>query len=213
MGIADKIKPELKAADFPIGMRVAFVTNYPEFGRYMGRVAAGSTGVVMSGSEGYGDLVTVQLDDGHTEHVFPYRLTAVAPRVDLTKPLQSRCGYPAEIVHSFADGDGEACVLVMFKKPKGPQAHTLYADGRYLKDGKAHDLDLHNVKEKVFDPSKPVRTRGGTPARVVAHGLSVYPNVVAVVQPVRGPERALPFWSNGRRRAGHDSPNDLVNID
>lgn len=217
MGIADKINAaakELTTADFPVGMRVAFATNYPEDGRYKWRVAAGSTGVVVPPLRGCGGaLVAVKLDDGRTEDVFPYRLTAAAPRVDFTKPLQSRCGYPAEIVHRFADGDGEACVLVMFKKPKGPQAHTLYADGRYLKDGKTHDLDLHNVKEKVFDPSKPVRTREGSPARVVVHGLSVYPHVVAVVQPDTGPERAIPFWSNGRRRAGHDSPNDLVNID
>lgn len=144
MGIADKIKPELTTADFPIGMRVAFVTNYPE---YMGRVAAGSTGVVVAGRKSYSALVAVKLDDGGTENVFPFRLTAAA-RVDLAKPLQSRCGYPAEIVHRFADGDGEACVLVMLKKPKGLQAHTLYADGRYLKDGKVHDLDLCNVPEK-----------------------------------------------------------------
>lgn len=69
--------------------------------------------------------------------------------------------------------------------------------------------------DKPFDPSKPVQTRDGRPARVLAVGLKNidYPIVAAWVT-LSGQETAGIFTLDGRFRLDHSSghPNDLINI-
>eukprot|EP00456_Euglypha_rotunda_P083679 TRINITY_DN8323_c0_g1_i1.p1 TRINITY_DN8323_c0_g1~~TRINITY_DN8323_c0_g1_i1.p1 ORF type:complete len:170 (+),score=19.14 TRINITY_DN8323_c0_g1_i1:196-705(+) len=156
MGIADKIKPAfLSAAPFAVGDLV-------ETTKKVGRTPAGHRGRVFDirRSElgvGAGKEFSLVCEGLSTRYVFANRFKRVEPVINLAKPLQSRCGYPAEVVHRFKDGDGAACLLVMFKKPQGLQAHTLYADGRYLKEGRSHGLDLQNVKEQVFEIGRAVQ--------------------------------------------------------
>jgi hypothetical protein len=65
----------------------------------------------------------------------------------------------------------------------------------------------------VFDPTKPVQTRDGRPARILAQDL-VHPNYtyVAAIMREDGCESAIVLNQYGRQWAGVERPSDLINI-
>jgi len=63
-----------------------------------------------------------------------------------------------------------------------------------------------------FDPTKPVQTRDGSPARIVCTDRKGGPPLIALV---RGPERAervCSFYPSGQVYTTHCSGPDLVNV-
>jgi hypothetical protein len=67
--------------------------------------------------------------------------------------------------------------------------------------------------EKKFDPTKPVQTRDGRKARIVATGLNcIQGSIVAVVTHQDGGEYASHFFDDGRYISGVEGDLDLVNV-
>jgi hypothetical protein len=67
--------------------------------------------------------------------------------------------------------------------------------------------------EKKFDPTKPVQTRDGRKARIVATGLNcIQGSIVAVVTHQDGGEYASHFFDDGRYILREESDLDLVNV-
>jgi len=74
------------------------------------------------------------------------------------------------------------------------------------------------MTEKKFDPTKPVQTRSGLPARIVctnrkyvgSSGVETWP--IMALYSVKGNEIAVSCQANGRIRSNEDSPCDLVNV-
>jgi hypothetical protein len=67
--------------------------------------------------------------------------------------------------------------------------------------------------EKKFDPTKPVQTRDGRKARIVATGLNcIQGSIVAVVTHQDGGEYAGHFFDDGRYILGEEGDLDLVNV-
>ena len=67
---------------------------------------------------------------------------------------------------------------------------------------------------KPFDPTKPVQTRDGRPARIVAQGLKSHYSIIAVITEPDGGERAITHTAEGVYRSGSSEPglNDLINV-
>jgi hypothetical protein len=62
-----------------------------------------------------------------------------------------------------------------------------------------------------FDPTKPVRTRDGRPARIMCtDAKSLYP-IKALVETYPGSETVYSYNAHGRSVASTGSPHDLVN--
>jgi hypothetical protein len=64
----------------------------------------------------------------------------------------------------------------------------------------------------TFDPTKPVQTRDGRKARILAADIkNVYP-ILAVIEETSGREVADTFKSDGRILVNGESHSDLINI-
>ena len=64
----------------------------------------------------------------------------------------------------------------------------------------------------MFDPTKPVRTRDGRQARILATDLDSHRPIVAAVRSFGGGETLHEYLSNGRNYDYNDKPLDIVNI-
>jgi len=70
------------------------------------------------------------------------------------------------------------------------------------------------MSNKHFDPTKPVQTRDGRKARIVAQGLKSHYSIIAVITEPDGGEHATTHTAEGVYRSGSSVPglNDLVNV-
>ena len=63
-----------------------------------------------------------------------------------------------------------------------------------------------------FDPTKPVQTRDGSPARIVCTDRKGGPPLIALVRGQERAERICSFYPNGQVCTTHCSGPDLVNV-
>lgn len=65
---------------------------------------------------------------------------------------------------------------------------------------------------KPFDPSKPVQTRDGRKARIIAADIFGRPHALVALVNNGKMEETLTYFTDGRYYSSEDSPLDLVNI-
>lgn len=69
-----------------------------------------------------------------------------------------------------------------------------------------------NCMNKPFDPTKPVQTRDGRPARILATDLKSSHGAIVAIVNTEGEERAIHFHASGHYFTETESAIDLVNV-
>lgn len=70
---------------------------------------------------------------------------------------------------------------------------------------------LITEEKMTLDPTKPVQTEDGRPARILCTDVDNPRSLVAAVR-VKGGERALVYYPNGRLWESSKSDDDLINV-
>lgn len=138
--------------------------------------------------------------------------------IDTSKPLQLSDGTPVTFKGLNTDGDIIVdCPAGTSKRlgSSGSDTRRLFlptGEHRYELRGK---VTLQNVPETApqFDPTKPVQTRSGKPARILATDLAGRMPLVAAVPAFYGSGEAVHrYYADGRASRYDEQPLDLVNV-
>lgn len=87
-------------------------------------------------------------------------------KIDVTKPIQFVDGTPA-VFREIYSTTGEFAGDIVLDEPHAGRCFKANGEHRYRQLP-----DIENVPEPTFDPSKPVQTRDGRPARVLCTDAS-----------------------------------------
>lgn len=169
------------------------------------------------GTEDVADLVYADEE----KPAVPDNLPVQPKELDWSKPLVTRDGKHAEYTGKRTrSGEGRLVIIEYTDRPDH-FVEYVYGDAGDWKRGvitEPHPLDLINVEEvpvtKPFDPSLPVRTRDGRPARIVStkHNDSKFP-ILAVLTRPDGSEDSETYAADGHFSGpgDPDRDEDLVN--
>ena len=139
--------------------------------------------------------------------------------IDLTKPLQLSDGTPVTyVLPSHPSRKGHVVAVA--------KGHTVSAGGWTYREGSQMEfgsetlmhilsnLTLQNVPVKMFDPTKPIQTRDGRKARILATDLNDsmnFPLVVAVTG-TNGYEFVYTYREGGKVMVDIERDDDLFNV-
>lgn len=139
-----------------------------------------------------------------------YSFIKAASKFDPEKPARTREGRPAEFMAKSQIPSPEGFPLRFFVARAGYFWTTL--NGEFYGPHRLSDWDLVNVTETVpsFDPSKPVQTRSGKPARIISLKGKAEAPITAIVNRTHG-EAIFSYRTDGKLQSS-ESSLDLVNV-
>lgn len=142
-------------------------------------------------------------------------LVPVRAQLDLTKKYRTKDGREVrDLTHRQRD-DTYYNIVGYIAGSQTPRYWTV--DGYYWGKDSPSQMDLIEIPAQpeapLFDPTKPVQTRDGKPARIISTDAKAdnYP-IVALIADSQGREEAHHFQADGRACRHDQSPLDLLNI-
>ena len=151
-------------------------------------------------------------------------MTNEANTFDPTKPVQTRDGRKARIICTDRKGTDFSVLALVLNSEGGESLETYTANGWYTRNGGMSGEDLINIPEpakpspaiptNAFDPTKPVQTRDGRKARILATDInrSNGDTIVAVIDDGDGHDYAYTYRPDGRYIESEEDERDLINV-